>query len=295
MKIRHLISGTLLSLLFAANVFSAGTPWYSDVEIEQVYRDAIYLLTQRDYIEGYTDGTFKPMNPISRAEAIKIIMKSSESLPEANLSTPLDFPDLDKNAWYISYIEDAFERGIVAGNDDGTFNPDGTINRAEALKIFSIANNIELPEAQGPWYQKYLNYGIENDLIVPNWHGEYVPESELTRGELCDIIYRHLKNPFTGEVEHGKATWYAGRFEGDSTANGETFGAENLTAAHKTLPFGTMVRITNLDNNLSVDVRINDRGPYRDGYIIDLSSAAFEKIGSLGTGVLNVRLEVLNQ
>ncbi|SCE86635.1 septal ring lytic transglycosylase RlpA family protein [Micromonospora mirobrigensis] len=81
--------------------------------------------------------------------------------------------------------------------------------------------------------------------------------------------------------------------EGQMTANGETFDPSALTAAHKTLPFNTKVRVTNPENGKSVVVRINDRGPYVDGRCIDLSRAAFEAIASVDLGELTVRYEVL--
>jgi rare lipoprotein A len=86
------------------------------------------------------------------------------------------------------------------------------------------------------------------------------------------------------------ASFYA---EGQLTANGETFDPEALTAAHKTLPFGTRVRVTNPTTGASVTVRINDRGPYIDGRCIDLSRAAFRAIASLDLGHLTVSYEVL--
>jgi peptidoglycan lytic transglycosylase len=81
--------------------------------------------------------------------------------------------------------------------------------------------------------------------------------------------------------------------EGQLTANGETFNPDALTAAHKTLPFNTRVRVTNPDNGKSVIVRINDRGPFIDGRCLDLSRAAFETIASVSLGELTVRYEVL--
>ncbi|MEV0809264.1 septal ring lytic transglycosylase RlpA family protein [Micromonospora sp. NPDC050200] len=81
--------------------------------------------------------------------------------------------------------------------------------------------------------------------------------------------------------------------EGQLTANGETFNPDELTAAHKTLPFNTRVRVTNPDNGKSVTVRINDRGPFIEGRCLDLSRAAFETIASVSLGELTVKYEVL--
>ncbi len=93
----------------------------------------------------------------------------------------------------------------------------------------------------------------------------------------------------------GRASWYGRRFHGRRTASGETFNAYSHTAAHRSLPFGTRVRVTNLNNGRSVVVRINDRGPYSGGRIIDLSRAAAEAIGMLRTGTAPVRVEVLGR
>lgn len=91
--------------------------------------------------------------------------------------------------------------------------------------------------------------------------------------------------------ETGKASYYAGQFIGKKTANGETFRKRKLTAASKTLPFGTMVKVKNLQNGKTVKVRINDRGPFVQGRIIDLSWKAAKKIDMLETGVVPVQIK----
>jgi rare lipoprotein A len=93
----------------------------------------------------------------------------------------------------------------------------------------------------------------------------------------------------------GVASFYAARFQGKRTASGEKFDNSALTAAHKSLPFGSQVKVTNLRNGKSVVVRINDRGPYVRGRIIDLSKAAAKKIGLGRAGTARVKLEVLRK
>jgi rare lipoprotein A len=95
----------------------------------------------------------------------------------------------------------------------------------------------------------------------------------------------------TGEV--GMATWYGKDHHGGPTASGERFDMNALTAAHKKLPMGTRVRVTNLENGRSVVVRINDRGPYGKGRIIDVSFAAARALDMLDRGVVRARVEVL--
>lgn len=95
-------------------------------------------------------------------------------------------------------------------------------------------------------------------------------------------------------TQEGMASWYGPGFAGRTTSNGEVFDPAQLTAAHRTLPFGTRVRVTNLDTGSSVEVRINDRGPFKAGRIIDLSRAAADRIGMLSSGVARVRVEVVS-
>jgi rare lipoprotein A len=100
--------------------------------------------------------------------------------------------------------------------------------------------------------------------------------------------------PLIAQVQTGKASFYADKFEGVFTASGEKYKHNKLTAAHKTLPFGTKVRVTNLANNQSVEVVINDRGPYVEDRIIDLSKAAAEQLGFINKGLADVKLEVVD-
>jgi rare lipoprotein A len=110
----------------------------------------------------------------------------------------------------------------------------------------------------------------------------------------------HPKRPKTppppapvGYTEQGNASWYGDPFNGRHSSNGEIYDMNKLTAAHRTMPFETMVRVTNLNNGKTTTVRITDRGPFVDNRIIDLSRAAAQQIESIGPGVVPVRLEVL--
>lgn len=91
-------------------------------------------------------------------------------------------------------------------------------------------------------------------------------------------------------TETGMASFYAESYNGRKTANGEIYNSSKLTAAHKKLPFGTKVKVTNLSNGKSVKVRINDRGPFVAGRIIDLTRSAAKKIDMVNAGVVRVRI-----
>ena len=141
----------------------------------------------------------------------------------------------------------------------------------------------------------------QKSTVVTNLHTMYENSSKDIKDE--DVKARNvaLAETFEKEIEErsqythfqtGMASFYGGSWHGKKTANGEIFNENSLTAAHRTLPFGTRVRVTNLDNGKSVVVRINNRGPYSNGRIIDLSKAAFSRIASTSRGVTRVKLEV---
>lgn len=97
----------------------------------------------------------------------------------------------------------------------------------------------------------------------------------------------------SGFEQSGEASYYAMKYQGRQTANGELFDQKAMTAAHKRLPFGAKVKVTNIANGKSVVVRINDRGPFVSGRIIDLSKSAFQRIGNTNLGLIDVEIEVL--
>ena len=143
---------------------------------------------------------------------------------------------------------------------------------------------------------------------------DWGPDSEIDMSNVPDAIPRYElrtiagnKNPYTvlGKTYHlmkderaykerGKASWYGYKFNGEHTSNGELYDMFNMTGAHKTLPIPSYVRVTNLANQKSVVVRINDRGPFHSGRIIDLSYAAAQRLGitQLGTGDVEVEIVV---
>nr|WP_297460243.1 septal ring lytic transglycosylase RlpA family protein [uncultured Halomonas sp.] len=91
----------------------------------------------------------------------------------------------------------------------------------------------------------------------------------------------------------GQASYYSDAYQGELTANGERYDRNAMTAAHPSLPFGTRVRVTNLDNGREVAVRINDRGPFSSGRVIDLSYRAAERLGMIRSGIVPVAVEVI--
>ena len=109
----------------------------------------------------------------------------------------------------------------------------------------------------------------------------------------CSSVPEKRDSNWIGYTESGKASYYAMKFQSKKTASGELYDRSKKTAAHKKLPFGTKVRVTNVKNSKSVTVKINDRGPFVKGRIVDLSSSAFSRIADLGAGVIEVKIEVI--
>ena len=142
---------------------------------------------------------------------------------------------------------------------------------------------------------------------------DWGPDKEIDMSHVPDAVPRYEtrtiagnKNPYTvlgqtyylmdderAYTERGKASWYGFKFNGERTSNGELYDMFAMTGAHKTLPIPSYVRVTNLDNRKSVIVRINDRGPFHDGRVIDLSYAAAQRLGITQIGTGNVEVEVV--
>jgi rare lipoprotein A len=104
----------------------------------------------------------------------------------------------------------------------------------------------------------------------------------------------HVLPSSEGFVQRGIASWYGTKFHGNKTSNGETYDMYAMTAAHKTLPLPSYVEVRNLDTNKKIIVRVNDRGPFHEGRIIDLSYAAAAKLGTLKNGTSSVEIKVIN-
>jgi len=123
------------------------------------------------------------------------------------------------------------------------------------------------------------------------------PRSNISLKELkqpSDAIFREgVAAELSGYTFEGLASYYGAEAHGGPTASGETYDMYALTCAHRTLPFGAMLRVTNLNNGVSVVVRVNDRGPFVEGRVIDLSYAAARRLKMLDEGVVPVRVRVM--
>jgi rare lipoprotein A len=291
------------------------TAVFTDVDLGHPEYVALKYLKEKGIISGYNDGSFKPDNFINRVEALKIILEANKlinqeyinanSLGGEDYKSNIDlvsFTDIFKAQWYFPYLKKAVESGVVEGYEDGSFKPTKTINRAESFKMVMESDAINFGEVLEPpfadvsindWFAKYFNEAKLRQIVYFTMNNTVNPGRELTRSRFAELVYRYLKSK-EGSM-FGKGSYYADFFEGRGTSSGEPYMASELTAAHLTLPFGTVVKVTNLENGNSVNVRINDRGPYITGRVIDLSRSAFESIAHPGQGVIYVEYEIIEE
>ncbi len=291
-----IIFGIIFSLTLPAQV---SAKFFTDVSPEHTNFTAITYLSDQGVLNGFSDGSFKPDQKVNRAEALKILILGS-GLEAEGIPADKPFPDVPRDEWFSPYVFKAKNLGVIKGTAEGYFEPTRTVNRAEALKMLILVNGIQLEQPEkspyldigaDEWFASYFAFAKNNNFFDnPNYAQ---PAKDMTRGELAEIFYRLEKWKENDHPDEGGASYLADFFEGRNTANGEVFDQDKYTAAHQTFPFGTKILVTNQDNNKSVIVKINDRGPYAEGRIIDLSEIAFEAIYPLSRGLANVRLKEL--
>lgn len=280
------------------HVRAANVGTFSDVTEESAYNTPLGYLKNKGVITGYADGTFKPEQTVNRAEALKMLIGGFSKNLQPNDGS---FPDVPKDAWYSSYVATALAEGYVNGYPDGKFRPENTLNKAEALKIVHTISGttashttIDPSIPANEWYAPFLLSSYDKQWIDAGTPGSYALTSSMTRGELATILYRAL---FMKEkslsafplYETGKVSYYSDSLAGNQTSSGERYDPEKFTAAHNTFPFGSYVQVVSPESNTSVLVRINDRGPYGENALIDLSKTAFEALYPASKGVFEGR------
>lgn len=147
-------------------------------------------------------------------------------------------------------------------------------------------------------YMQLLAVLSSLSLVFVGCSNSSTPNTEQTRAkDSLEITYneKNYRIDKKAKVQIGNASYYANRMNGRCTASGEVCNLRRYTAAHRSWPFGTILRVTMLQNGKSVLVKVNDRGPFARGRVVDLSTAAAQKIGLIGPGVAKVKIEKLEQ
>lgn len=212
--------------------------------------------------------------PVSRRDGFLLMWESIRRPAEPAKSAFTDLPDRPDNG--SLEIDFAASRGIV-NDEPELFHPDDPLALGVALtwllRTRSVAAPDDIqPDDLGPWMEKYPIASIEGNLEKP-----------LSEAELLDLM-RLLDQTLAEEVH--EVSFYSEKFHGKGTAFGESFDMYAMTAAHRTYPYNTLVKVTNLEDGKSVTVRINDRGPFVEGRDMDLSYAAFTSLVPRSRGKL---------
>lgn len=220
--------------------------------------------------------------PVTRRNGFLTIWQSLRRPVLPNREQP--FTDVSESSAGFSEINYAKYRGIL--DDENTFRPDDRLQLHEALVWLLRSRSVDEPAAIQP--ATLSGYLLKYPLsLLPT---EYLTSGFVTEDRLLALM-RDLDARLAAE-DH-EVSLYAEKFHGKGTAFGETFDMHALTAAHRTYPHNTLVRVTNIVNGKSVVLRINDRGPYVSGRDMDLSLAAFTSIADRQLGVIRARFERL--
>ncbi len=215
------------------------------------------------------------MDPVLRAEAIaatlnQLLQRATPSEITVDWNGELDEEENPLNERYLIKVNGA----ELVAIDEQTRLPDTTNDLAQ--DAIQVTNRLRRLIASAPPIAEIANR--------PQPKPKPEPEPQTLQAVTPEYLQYQI---------NGLASWYGPGFHGRMSASGEIFDENALTAAHLYLPFGTQVRVTNLDNGSSVVVRINDRGPYSGGRIIDVSAAAAQNLGMIDSGVALVRLDIL--
>ncbi len=188
MTIARLFTALILTMhLTVATVFAASFPDMDRSWFE--YRDAAETLAERGTLTGNPDGTFRPKDPINRAEFLTIVFRGRSNTEPAHDSC---FSDVAEDAWYAPYVCAAEHRKIIQGYPDGSFRPEQAVNFAEAMKMLLLAYDREIPARSGlAWYESYTREFDKTDILARH---SYVPWEPLNRERAADLLLRFLEH-----------------------------------------------------------------------------------------------------
>lgn len=197
MKNKFIVSSLLVfSLLFSQIIPAAFAASFSDVGTDEIYKTGIEFLQDKGIVQGYADGTFKPLQTLSRAEMIKIIAEGaaiSYSWPDntfSNYASKSCFNDVAANQWYTKYVCYGKEKGWIVGYDGGKyFKPTQEVTFVEGLKIAFKGFDLKYTETTTPWYKDVVESASKRNSIPFDIHAFAAP---LQRNQMADLIARMM-------------------------------------------------------------------------------------------------------
>lgn len=243
---------------------------FSDINFGAWYVPYLQESLHRELVKGYADGTIRPDQQVSLAELLTILVRGAE-IKKTDYKVDLAvLPDyIDKNAWYAKGIAFGLQEKLIGIEEGKRLAPFYSLNRSEAVIIV-------------------YNYLVLSDKTASSPQPADTVATTPTESASTNLVSSEIAN----FKESGVASYYGRGVDGVKTASGENLDVDAYQAAHRTLPFNTIVKITNVDNGKWVKARIIDRGPNLEGRIVDLTPAAFEAIADLSAGLAKVELEV---
>jgi len=268
---------------------------YSDVKFLDIDTNSWYIpylkeAVIRKLISGYVDNTFKPLNAVKKKEFFTILYRAvPDNLKTPNSQEPIAL-DLSDKDWSYEAVQFFLENKILDLGEKRIFNPDKELNRGHIAKfIFDYLQ----------WEESKLNpiHEVIKEVVKEVPAQEETSTQEATTPEQVDVstLDPTLDENEIGYKTSGKASFYADSLAGNKTASGDIYDPERFMAAHRTLDFGTVVKVTNVSNGKWVKVIIQDRGPYAENRLIDLSKSSFEALDDLSKGLINVEIEVIEK
>lgn len=262
-----------------------GESFFNDIKVGSPYLVQLRYLHDRELIHGYEDGSFQPNKPITRLEGITLINQALKNNSKSATAA------------------------LASGESETTISrPTETLNLAEAVKLIIMAElehdpELKLPEKKrsafkdvkrNDWFAPYIDLANKKTLLSYTTKMLIKPAQPMTRGAFADLIYRALRTREPGHF-FGRGSFYSDFFEGRGTSNGEKYRQKGYTAAHKTLPFLTKLKVTYLRNGQTVEVRVNDRGPFTPSMDLDLTRQAFTELANTSEGIIPIEYEIVSE
>ncbi len=189
---------------------------FNDVDSDNPYCKAVKYLELEGVFDGYADGSFRPNQAISRAETAKVVLLANDIDILKTDGSDLGYWDVNEKAWYMPYLRTAQRLGIMRGYPDGSARPDETVNRVELLKIFLEATDAEMRDCRvayftdtptRAWYNDYVCFAAQNDLMSGDSSGKFYPGSPMTRGDVAELFYQfYIKD---GKFDYNYSSGYS--------------------------------------------------------------------------------------
>lgn len=198
----------LVVFLLLSNTVSAAS--FPDVSQDHLNYEAIEYLDEKGIVKGYENGTFGPNDLVTRAQALKMIILAFGIQYDGNYE--LEFSDVNKDAWFFSFVMAAKQAEFINGYENGTFKPNDPVNLAQTLKMVLLTAKVDLPQGltadvftdvpKDQWYASYASYARQKNIILSDENGMIFPAQAMTRASFAEIIYRtkivleNKENPF---------------------------------------------------------------------------------------------------